>query len=365
MPKAAMVADVHLGVGSRLDDIIWALGVIRDYCQKHNIDVVLVLGDLYHDRESIGIDVLCKSHEFFVSARDVGQTWIAFPGNHDMFLKRSWDLNSLKTLSQLITIIDDVKVIKLDDRRFWILPFIYSESAYMRVLRRIGEQHEDGDVLLTHIGVRSAVKNTCFLLQDWSTVNFMKSPFKQVFGGHFHTHQQVGTNFWYVGSIIPFKFDEGDTPHGFITYDLESGEHEFVNIWKAGREVGAEGCPPPQFNTLSDELLEEKREKDVRNRMIRVALSRDYSQNEKEEIRSKFMGWGARRVQFMDLAEDDPEVREEFKANITVPASKLFLKYLERDEKNIDGYSKSLLKRLNKEIMDEGDQEYQKLRLED
>lgn len=357
-----MAADIHLGTGSRLHDILWSMRTIKEYAVKHDIDTIVVLGDLYHDRDSLSIDVLCESFDFFREARKAGQQWIAFPGNHDMFLKHSWKYSSLEPLRDLITVIDDVKLLKLDDRRFWILPFIYSESAYMRVVSRINERYEEDDVLLTHIGVKTAIQNICFLLQSWSVVDFSKTKFDQVFSGHFHIQQNLD-NLWYVGSIIPFKFDEGDVSHGFIEYDLDDRTFEFVDIWKAGKEVGIDGSPPPQYKTFYDELIEEKTEKDVNNCIIRIAITRDYSPNEKNEIRQKFLDMGARKITFFDII--DKEINIEKITHYTVPASRLFLKWLKQDEDNLASYNKGLLKKLNCEIMQEGDEIYQKSKLDD
>jgi DNA repair exonuclease SbcCD nuclease subunit len=366
MSKVIFLADVHLGVGTRLHDIIWALQVVRDYSTHHGIDTCVVLGDLFHDREQIGIDVLCEAHAFLKSAKTLGQKWIAFPGNHDMYLKRSWEYSSIAPMAEVLTIIRDVKLLMLDGKRFWILPFIYSENAYMRVVKRIQDQYQEGDVLLTHIGVRKAYKNICFLLQDWSIVDFSKTKFDQVFAGHFHTYQKVNDNLWYIGSIIPYKIDEGDVDHGFTVYDLEAREHEFVSIWDAGKEVDAPGTPPPQYHTFYDELLDEKTPEDVDNCIIRVAMTREYSQSEKDTIRERLVGMGAREVRFFDISDEakdrDPDDKPK---HYTIPASRLFLKWIKEDKKNNSGLTSSLLKRLNRDVMSEGDEIYQKMRMEE
>lgn len=369
MSKILLMADIHLGVTNRLKDILWSLNVTYQYCIKNDIDTIIILGDLFHDRESINIDVLCEAFKFFRKAKDAGQQWIAFPGNHDMFLKHSWEYTSLQPISDLITIISDVKILDLDGSRFWILPFIFSESAYMRVVNKINEHYEEGDVLLTHIGVKTAILNICFLLQDWSMVDLSKTKFDQIFSGHFHTSQQVKDNLWYVGSPIPFKFDEGDHEHGFIEYDLSTREHCFIDIWKAAKKLDVDGTPPPQYHTFHDELLDEKTEGEVFNNMIRVALTREYAPQEKEDIRKRFMDWGARRITFFDLIVDETSIisGKNDPSTYTVPADRLFLKWLrvESENDNLKNFNEDLLKKLNNEIMSEGDEAYHKLRLEE
>jgi DNA repair exonuclease SbcCD nuclease subunit len=355
--KIVLLADVHMGAGGRQGDILWALRTTREYCKNNNITEIIILGDLFHDRQSISIEVLCDAYDFFKSCKDLGQQWIVFPGNHDMFLKYSWNVNSLRPFSDVLTIIDAVKILEIDDQRFWIVPFIYSESAYMRVLNKIEEQYEPGDVLLTHIGVKSASLNICFLLQDWSVVDFEDSKFDRVYTGHFHIRQQVGGNVWYPGSLIPFKFDEGDTEHGFYVYDIKERDHQFVNIWKTGRKLLPKETTPPQYCTFHDSLLDEKKADEVENNYIRVATTREYSPNEKDEIRSTLMSMGARRVTFMDLVKHDEVVCEDEVSEV-VDMGSIFRDYVESDGKHTKDLRLNLLLKLDREIREEGDEIY-------
>lgn len=361
MAKVALVADIHMGLGTRQPDIMRAVRTVSAYCKKNDITEIIVLGDLFHDRESISIEVLCDAFDFFSQCKEDGQQWIVFPGNHDMFLKHSWDVNSLRPFSDVLTIIETVKILDIDGRRFWILPFIYSETAYMRVLARIEEQYEEGDVLLTHIGVKSSILNVCFLLQDWSFVEFVDSKFDQVYTGHFHIKQQVGENVWYPGSLIPFKFDEGDVDHGFYVYDTVTGKHKFVDVWRAGKELQPREQAPPQYCTFHDSMLDDKGKGDVQGNMIRVAITRDYSPREREQIRERFAAMGARRVIFMDLVErNEEEVKVDDKLE-AIKLDELFRRFMEADVRGVKGLRPNLLLQIEREVREEGDEIYSRI----
>lgn len=359
MSKVVITADIHFGVAGKLLDTLWACRVIRKYCELANIDTVLVLGDLYHNRQAIEIDVNSHVCMFFEEAKDqFKQQWVVFPGNHDMFLRHSWDINSLTPLRKHLTVIEGVKLLTLDDRRFWVLPFITYEKAYMRVLKAIINHPEFkvGDNLLTHVGIRGATLNTCFLLKDWSVVDFEGLPFHRIYTGHFHSKQQIGENCWYPGSPIPFKFDEGDIPHGFYVYDLEADSHKFINIWKAGSKFFPDEQAPPQFVTLLDELLEQKTEEDIRNCMVRVVLQKDHTADEKSQIRQRLFDMGARAVRWMDLKQTPQVVKDE--VNKPILRGNLFQSWLDNDSKGQKGLDSKILNRLNSEIVLEGDELY-------
>lgn len=355
MSKIVITSDIHFGVAGRTSDILWACRTIKEYCKAFGVDVVLILGDLFHDRQSLNIEVLSVVSRFFEETAEVGQKWIVFPGNHDMFLRHSWEINSLTVLRKHLTVIEDIKMLTLDDHRFWVLPFITHEKSYMRVLRGLCKKVEEGDCLLTHIGVCGATLNTCFLLENWSVVNFDDTPFKRVYTGHFHTKQQLGERVWYPGSPIPFKFDEGDIGHGFYVLDLDEGEHKFINIWKAGRKFLPNDKAPPQFCTFLDELLHEKTDEHVANNMVRVALQRDYTQEEKRAIKDRLIAMGARGVRWMNLNQRMDKVQAV--ERIQTEHKDLFRMLYESDTSAKD-LNKDILFSVHNEVVREGDELY-------
>jgi len=357
MSKIAMPGDIHFGYANRLEDIAWACRVLNAYCEDHDINTVINLGDLTHDRKSIDLDVYCTVHDVLAEAKRADIRWYTFLGNHDMFMKYSWEVNSAKPLSGVITVIDDVKLLKLDDRRFWVIPFIHFEKSYMRVLDKVQGMAEEGDSLLTHIGVRGSTLNTCFMIKDWSYVTFENTKFNKVYTGHFHTHQQVGNNVWYPGSIIPFKHDEGDVPHGFLVYDTETDTHEFVDIWEQGAKYYPDTTPPPQFMTVLDEQVTELNQRDVKGNIVRVVLNRDHTADKKNQLKDALQQLGAKKVRWMQRENSGPKIRESFGGGnkLTTPGE-LFIRWLEEDKpKDLD---RKLLVRLENEIRTEGDEKY-------
>lgn len=307
MSKILFVADIHFGVGNRLNDILWAMKSVREYAKNNQVEHVFILGDLFHDRVKITIDVGCAVYDFFKETKDIyGQQWHALLGNHDIFMRNSWEINSNKFLSDVLNVFNDVSLIKIESQRFWIVPFIHFEDVYMKLMNEIYKQHQPGDVLLTHVGVHNATLNECFLIKHWSVVDFTNSPFDRIFAGHFHCHQQVGTNMWYVGSPIPFKFDEGVVAHGFIEFDLNTRDHKFIDIFKTSTIPN----PPPDFPTITDESLDDIESLPIAGNNVRIVLGRDYSTTELGEMRDKLVARGARRVSWMKTRDEEISLAE-------------------------------------------------------
>lgn len=359
MSNIVICADIHFGVQNKTQDILWACKVVREYCKRFNISTIIVLGDLYHDRSAIDIDVMCVTSKFFEECyEEYDQKWIIFPGNHDMYLRHSWDITSLVPLRKHLTVIEDVKLLTLNDKRFWILPFIQHEKAYMRILRAIESKHEEDDILLTHIGVCGAILNTCFLLKDWSHVRFDSSKFTKIYTGHFHSNQSVGENVWYPGSLIPFKFDEGDVPHGFFVHNLDDNSHKFIDIWKAGEKLLEDNTkPPPQFRTIEDNKLQTTPIEKFKNNIIRVALNREYTIQEKQVIKDKLLEHGAIDIRWMNqstrIKKSDADI-----LHSAIPSRNLFNAWIEIDKKGIQDLDIKLLHHAHDDIVASGDELY-------
>jgi hypothetical protein len=193
----------------------------------------------------------------------------------------------------------------------------------------------------------------CFLLKHWSIVDLSESGFDKVFTGHFHCAQQVGSNIWYPGSLIPFKFDEGDVDHGFIVLDTETLDHEFVSIWAGETQADR----PPQFLTLDDDGISAKTEDEVRGNVVRVALSHEYTSNQLEDIRKHLQELGAKTVRWLHIGSKDDKQKFEIAADQAATASELFTRFAAAD-KNAKPLKMELLLKLNREVVSEGDRRY-------
>lgn len=91
--------------------------------------------------------------------------------------------------------------------------------------------------------------------------------------------------------------------------------------------------------------------------MIRIALTKDYSGDEKTEIRKAFGDMGALAVRFFYVNQHDqqPEI---YKPEILRPNTNFFKEWLEADKPDLKGLDKSLLFQLEKDVRHEGDELY-------
>lgn len=346
MSKIVLTADIHLDYRDRLNDTVAALDVVSDYMTENKIDYAIILGDLFNDRSAVSTDATNAAYKFFKKVHEKGQSWSALLGNHDIFYKYSWKIHSLKPLEDYLTVYDKQCLIKIYDQRFWVLPYIHDEEVYMKVLNLILEKSTKDDVLLTHVGVNGATLNECFLHKNWSFISFEDVDMR-VYSGHFHCHQQVGKNLWYPGSLIPFRFDEGLVDHGFLVYDTETGEHEFVKIF----DHFSEDQKPPDFVTILDDTLEELEESEVRGNNVKISLKREYTNDERVQIREKLEKMGAISISWTKVTEGEVILNEDLDGDAELSLNnpnKLLGVWLKHD--NPEWIDRDLIMKLNVEV---------------
>jgi DNA repair exonuclease SbcCD nuclease subunit len=340
--RVIITADIHSGIPDKLNDTTWAIRTIRQYAESSAIEHVIVAGDLFHDRQHLGLDVLRATYDELLTAKKSGQKWHSFPGNHDMFMRNSWEVTSLHALSEVMNITETTGELHIEGQRFFILPFIHYESRYMEEIKKLDKQVSKEDILLTHIGVNKALLNVCFLLQNWSIVDLEDTKFYRIYTGHFHCEQQVG-KVYYPGSPIPFNFAEGATEHGFYVYDIERREHQFIKTFEVGMEPR-----PPNYLTINDQNITENINT-LANNKIRIKLSRDYTTNELGRIKELLKKRGALAVDW-SLPETKTNEEDTAKAaviNISSPEA-LFKAWLEHDDPN--ELDKDLLIKINEQV---------------
>jgi DNA repair exonuclease SbcCD nuclease subunit len=329
--RIIITADIHFGYKD-IQHTLWAVKTIREYADEHAIDTVIVLGDLFHNRKSLDVDVLSYVYNFFDETKSkYNQDWLCFPGNHDMFLKNSWDINSLSPLKHVLTIVESYSKLEIGGHTFWVIPFINYEPAYMEVLNRINDKAAAGDILLTHIGAQGAKLNECFLIKNWNMINFNETKFGRVYAGHFHCYQNVGGKLVYCGSPIPLRFDEGAVDHGFLVVDLDDDhKEEFVTTFS----VGAQDNRPPNYLTLTDDPDQSV---DPEGDKVRVLLTKDYTEHELDEMRDALIEKGAVSVQWMKPKEESVELPVQEENPMFGSPSEMFVKFVEHDNpKDLD-----------------------------
>ncbi len=238
--KVLHVADLHVGKRvngfSLLEDQRHILGQVLDIAKEHQVDALLIAGDIY-DKAAPSAEAVALFDEFLTRAVAAGLRVLAVPGNHDSSERIAYaqKLLSHQGVSFPPVYAGQVERVVLQDEFgdvvFWLLPFLKPGDV-----RRFFPDVEIGDsygtaltaalsacdidtgqrnVILSHqlvtaFGASPERADDEIKLGGLDNVDFgVYDQFDYVALGHVHRPQRVGRDtVRYAGSPLKYSFSE-------------------------------------------------------------------------------------------------------------------------------------------------------------
>lgn len=254
--RIAILSDLHVHDwqehsvdGSRLRHGISVLQKVKSYAYDNSIRTILFGGDLFHKRGVLYTLPYNLVVAELAEWRDAGLQLYANVGNHDAAdrLAKVHALSALASAGLLQTVGEDgwANWILEDEEGFDVLVTSVAYCSEAAELRRrtdaaLGDV-DDHDYLkrcgktigLFHHGFKGARVGTSleYVVKEDAAPDEYAKHFDVMFSGHYHAHQEIGSqgNAWYVGS--PMEFVRGETsPKGFLVLDTEEMEMERVDL---------------------------------------------------------------------------------------------------------------------------------------
>jgi len=234
---------------SRFLDQILALQEMFEYVVDHNIGLVVFCGDLFHKRQQVSVDVanaVYKILNYYTSECDIELVMI--PGNHD-YADRDGHVHSLEPLTHFrhseardteITVLDNATVTKIiHNVQFIPVPYTddidiarhYVEAANGHVVNN--DLHAPYNVLLFHLGVQGAKVGGDYILindRELGVEELHYKDFDLCLGGHYHQHQKLADNTYFVGALTQHNWGCAGGLRGFVDVKLSPEGHEVTRI---------------------------------------------------------------------------------------------------------------------------------------
>lgn len=307
-------ATIH---NSRLLDSVEVLHEIDEYARQHNISTLVFCGDLFHTRGSVPTDVMNLTHNAIQKMASDGQHLWMIPGNHD-FADREGNIHSLEVFkkdydSEFNIYVHDTPSSCLagESLQFHFAPYSDDKQTLMEAIDWFDMDPNRANILFAHLGVQGALVGSNYVLVNDSDVSLREvdlSRFDACFFGHFHKHQVLSRNAWYIGATHQHNWGDSGDWRGFLHVKVDDGK---VSIKKI--ETSA-----PKFVNL---VLED--EGDYSNDYVRL-----HADIESETLREKhFQRLGCpKRFEVVGSGFIEDEVEDEdggyaFDADVIVPSN--------------------------------------------
>lgn len=246
MAKALLFADLHIHSHKdsvdRLHDCLQVLHWIFEQADKHEVQHILFLGDLFHERAKIDVLNYLYTFEAFMKHMLANKPhydmWLLI-GNHDMYHKEKWNVNSIKPLTAIsqIHIVDQPSTISISGVNIDFCPHTENPIKELEKLKK-GRDKDSLRLLLGHMAVHGAKLNKLYGTKSDVIVEYdndmqqvgvdVFDGWDRVFLGHYHGAQQLSDNVEYIGSPLQLSFGEAFEEKHLVLLDLDTLEKTYI-----------------------------------------------------------------------------------------------------------------------------------------
>lgn len=216
------------------------------YCVSNDIQTVLFGGDLFHTHGKVDVDVLNITSGAL--KRLAAETRIfMIPGNHDHADKHGY-VHSLETLSKNYGAksIQDTKHITVAGTALTIPLHLdvmlhccpYRDNRLELIddlshLAKLANEQPPGhlSILLAHAGMQGARVGSDYVMlkdSDLEVGDVDFGAFDICLFGHFHEHQRIFNNGWYIGATYQHNWGDVNGLRGWVHCTLEKGKPPIV-----------------------------------------------------------------------------------------------------------------------------------------
>lgn len=224
--KIGCFSDIHIGLGQdskqwheiALNFAKWASKTYKD----RGIDTLIIPGDIFHNRNEIGVSTLAIAKQFFDCFKDF-KIFIS-SGNHDCFYKDSSSVNSISILDgwNNINIIDNIPV---------VLETTHKDVVLIPWGTHFEDIPETDGIIFGHFEINSFYMNSYKVCEHGMQTKDLFKKSKMIISGHFHKkdHRKYDKGeIVYLGS--PYQHNFGDTgdQRGIYILDLSNNQLEFI-----------------------------------------------------------------------------------------------------------------------------------------
>lgn len=229
MSRIVFIADVHIGNytefdvnGSRLDRCLNALEQVLQFAIKHDA-VIVDAGDIFDKKNLIDFTVYNRAYQLLKKYGMTPDKLIALAGNHNHAL-RDGSVTNLEPLQDVMTVVDKPATFDLGGVVIWFIPYMRDLSQWLPLYKKACEDarklKEAVPIFVGHQEITGALTGTHrYSAKDGITLETLPGPFAYALFGHYHYHQQLKPNVWYLGALLQQEFGEESNAQGFWYWD--------------------------------------------------------------------------------------------------------------------------------------------------
>jgi DNA repair exonuclease SbcCD nuclease subunit len=242
--KALLFADLHIhSHKDRVDRLHHCLEVLEWVFKtaiEQNCRHVFFLGDLFHERSKIDVMNYFRTFEIFVKymGDHADLDFFCLVGNHDMYHKEKWEINSIRPLTAIdrVHIVDKPTRMEVGGRKIDWMPHADNPVKELEDIKTANGGA--GDILLGHMAVHGAKLNVLYGTKADVIVEYdgdmvpvdakIFADWPATFLGHYHSAQRISPNAEYVGSPLELTYGDAFQKKSVVVLDLDTMQKKYI-----------------------------------------------------------------------------------------------------------------------------------------
>lgn len=234
--KFMIFTDIHYGNDSDSENFLNENDKVVDWfissCKERNITNGIFAGDFFHKQYSVDVATHNRGYDAIKRIVDAGITLYFIIGNHDIYMKNSVEINSVKPFKEIkgLHLIDKMTELIAGKRKLLLVPWL--GNPFETLLSSVPKKYdciighiEMKDVQMTQDGGMNSVEKKGYVMTDMFDV----SPV--VFIGHYHIKKDYKFEKGLVRSLgCPLQESWGDQglTKGIWYFDSGNMKTEFI-----------------------------------------------------------------------------------------------------------------------------------------
>lgn len=225
------------GDNSRLLDAVDFLKSIKTFAAENDINHIISLGDFFHTRKKIDVEVYDKAYDLVKEFKGSGFEFYLIAGNHDIYYKNTAKVTSLRPLSKYAHVITHPTQVQLGSASIVMIPYMEQLQTLTDAIQKYSSLPNLVYMLHTEFmgAQRSSFGND--VAKHGITADIFPQSAK-VYMGHYHPYQSLTPNIKYLGSPLQISTREIHEDKFFFIFDTET------------REVTPVRSPTPRFAVI-------------------------------------------------------------------------------------------------------------------
>lgn len=366
MAKVLLFSDLHAhpfkayatltpdGLNSRLADAISCIEQIYNLAVAENVDLVLFGGDMFHVRKTINVQAFNEVYAAMAMFSMAKIPVVMIHGNHDQSDKEGEE-HSIFSFRTFLNVVDTSGWYEIKGHSgqiYEIMAVPYTENVpHLRSVLATKPPGGKGcpRLFLGHLGIQGAKVGADFVYEnphDPAITDLDCSKFDAGFLGHYHLHQQLAPNFWYIGATLQHGWGDRDDPvRGCLMYDTVTKQIERYKL------------ESPRFFEMDEQLALSALATGAAHRpgdYLRIVSDRSWSETERAAAQKQFQ---ARSLEIVP-SKQRPSVNQPARLAIepTMGFSEMLQEYVTSGLADMNGLDEGYLLSIGQDILREAEE---------